>query len=378
MPVLDDRKSAILKAIVRDYVRGGEPVGSKRLVEEWSLGVSAATVRAEMAALEEAGYITHPHTSAGRIPTDLGYRYFVDSLQDTGIDHLTADQRAALEGLLLGSLDLEDLLRRASMVLSRVTRFAALVAAPRLDRSRIRHIELVRLGPQSVLAVMIAETGQVEKRLLDLETAVADHDVQRARHAVNDAAAGLRTDQAPDVISGLATGAPPEVRGLIEAVADAMRQGLAGTTGGFEQVFVGGTANIAGGHFNRPEEVRQVYETLEEQMVVLKVLREALAQGDPGVRIGAELPLVELAACSIVAASYEATGDAVGSVAVLGPTRMDYPRTLAAVQGVASSLERALAELLTGRQGSRGTSLDRQGVRGASAFLDPQGKTSGE
>jgi heat-inducible transcriptional repressor len=350
VPVLDDRKAAILKAIVRDYVRGGEPVGSRRLVEEWNLGVSAATVRAEMAALEDAGYITHPHTSAGRIPTDLGYRYYVDSLQGSdAAARLNPEQREALEGLLLGSADLEDLLRRASLVLSRVTRFAALVAAPRLDRSRLRHVELVHLGPRSVLAVMIAETGRVEKRMLDLETPVTDDDVQRARHAVNDVAVGLRTDQAPDAISGLATGAPPEVRGLVEAVGEAVRQGLAGTAGGFDHLFVGGTGNIASGHFNRLEEVKQVYETLEEQMIVLEVLREALAEGDPGVRIGAELPLVELAACSIVAASYVASGDAVGSVGVLGPTRMDYPKTLAAVQAVASSLEKAIAELTGGQ-----------------------------
>ena len=348
MPVLDERKAAILKAIVRDYVRDGEPVGSKRLVEEWNLGVSAATVRAEMAALEDAGYITHPHTSAGRIPTDLGYRYFVDSLRVTDTAGLSNDQRIALEELLLGSADLEELLRRASVVLSRVTRFAALVAAPRLDRSRIRHIELVHLGPRSVLAVMITETGRVEKRMLDLETPVAEHDVQRARHAVNDAAIGLRADQAPDAISGLAPGAPPEVRGLVEAVGEAVRQGLADADAGFDQLFVGGSGNIASGHFNRLEEVKQVYETLEEQMVVLRVLREALAQGDPGIRIGAELPLVELAACSIVASSYEVAGDAIGSVGVLGPTRMDYPRTLAAVQAVASSLEKAIAELTGG------------------------------
>jgi heat-inducible transcriptional repressor len=348
--VLDDRKAAILKAIVRNYVRGGEPVGSKRLVEECSLGVSAATVRAEMAALEEAGYITQPYTSAGRIPTDLGYRYFVDSLQGTDATALSAEQRTALEGLLLGSADLEDLLWRATNALSRLTHFAALVAAPRLDRSRIRHIELVRLGPTSVLAVMIADTGRVMKCQLDLETAVADYDVQRAQHAVNEVAVDLRTDQAPEVISGLAAGAPPEVRGLIETVADAIRQGLSGAHPSFEQVFVGGTANIMAGHFHRLEEVKQVYETLEEQMVVLKILREALAVGDPSVRIGAELPFAELAPCSIVAASYEATKDSVGSLGVLGPTRMDYPRTLAAVQAVASSLEKALAEL-TGGQG---------------------------
>ncbi len=352
MPVLDDRKAAILKAIVQDYVRGGEPVGSKRLADEWELGVSAATVRTDMAALEDAGFITHPHTSAGRIPTDKGYRYFVDSLAagagGAGAGTLTPEHLAALEGLLLGSVDLEDLLRRASGVLSRLTRFAALVSAPQLDRSRLRHIELVALGPTSVLAILIADTGRVEKRMLDLETPVADYDVQRARHAVNGAAAGLRADQAPDVITGVAAGAPVEVRGLVEAVAEAVRHGLAGGGGGGEHVFVGGTANIAAGHFERLEQVKQVYETMEEQVILLQMLRDTLRSGDPAVRIGAELALVELAACSVVAASYEATGDAVGSVGVLGPMRMDYPRTLAAVQAVASSLEKALAELTGG------------------------------
>lgn len=339
---LDDRRAAILKAIVSDYVRGGEPIGSKRLAEDWNLGVSAATVRSDMAALEDAGLITHPHTSAGRIPTDAGYRYFVDSM--TGSEPVAPEQLAALEGLLLGSPDLEELLRRTSSVLSRLTRFAGLVVAPRLDRSRLRHVELVQLAPTSVLAVFIVDTGRVDKRMLDLDTPVADHDVQRARHAVNDAVANLRLAQAPDVIAGVAAGAPPEVRALVEAVADAVRRGLASASEG-EQVFVGGTANMAGGgYFDRIEQVKSVFETLEEQVVVLEVLREVL-QDDPAVRIGHELPLVELAACSVVAARYEATGGSGGSVGVLGPTRMDYPRTLAAVQAVASSLEKALAEL---------------------------------
>src|SRR3712207_109418 len=216
MPALDDRKAAILRAIVQGYVTSGEPVGSKRLTEEWSLGVSSATVRSEMAALEDAGYITHPHTSAGRIPTDKGYRYFVDTL--TSSASLRPEQVAAVEGLLLGSADLEDLLRRTSSVLSRLTRFAALVVAPRLDTSRLRHVELVVLGAQSVLAVFIVDTGRVEKRMLDLDQPVPEHDVERARHAINEAAAGLRVGLAPDVIAGLAAGAPEEVRQLIDAV----------------------------------------------------------------------------------------------------------------------------------------------------------------
>lgn len=343
MPVLDERKSAILKAIVQDYVRDGEPVGSKRLVDECKLGVSAATVRAEMVALEDAGFIAQPHTSAGRVPTDKGYRYFVDTLSEAA--PLDPAQRAALHGLLLGSTDLEELLRRTSSVLSRLTRFAALVAAPRLDRSRLRHVELVPLGTTSVMAILIADTGRVEKRVLDLDIAVADHDVQRARHAVNEAAAGLRLGQAPDVISGVAAGAPVELRGLIDGVADAVRHGLSGvaTT---EHVFLGGTANIAGpAYFDRLETVKRVYETLEEQVILLQMLRGTLEAGDPAIRIGTELPLEELAACAIVAASYEAGGEAMGSLGVLGPSRMDYPRTVAAVQAVAESLAQALAQL---------------------------------
>ena len=347
MQALDDRKAAILRAIVQDYVRDGEPVGSKRLTDAWELGVSSATVRGEMSALEHDGYIVQPHTSAGRVPTDKGYRFFVDTLTAQTQD-LAPEQAAAVEGLLMGASDLEDLLRRTSTVLSRLTRLAALVTVPALDRSRIRHIELVPLGGSTVMAVLIADTGRVEKRVIDLEQAIADHEIARVRHAVNEAASGLRASQAPDVILGVAAGAPPEVRGLLEAVAAAVRSGLAGQPAG-EHVFLGGTANIAGaGYFERLEQVKQVVEALEEQVVVLRMLRETLAAGDPGVRIGTELPLVELAACSIVAARYEAGGEAAGSLGVLGPMRMDYPRTLAAVQAVASSLEKALVELTGG------------------------------
>jgi heat-inducible transcriptional repressor len=341
---LDERKAAILKTIVRGYVRDGEPVGSKRIAGESDLGVSAATVRSEMAALEDAGYIAQPHTSAGRVPTDKGYRFFVDTLGST--TPLSEEQKGAIEKLLVGSADLEELLRRTSTVLSRLTRFAALVVPPPLDRSRLRHIELVRLSSHTVLAILIADTGRVDKRLLDLDTTIADHEVQRARHAVNEAAGGLHLWAAPDVITGVASGAPEELSPLIEAVADAIREGLAAPAGG-DQLFLGGTANIAAaGYFDRLEQVKQVYETLEEQVVVLRMLQDAIAGGDPGVRIGTELPLVELAACSVVAASYGAARGTVGTLGVLGPSRMDYPRTLAAVQAVASSLEKALGELV--------------------------------
>ncbi len=340
---LDSRKATILKAVVEHYVRNGEPVGSKRLVDEADLGVSAATVRADMAVLEHEGFIVQPHTSAGRVPTDKGYRYFVDTLPDRTA--LRPEHRAALEAVLADASDLEDLLRRTSLALSRFTRFASLVVAPRVTRRILRHVELLPVGASGVLVVLIDDTGRVEKRRVLLDEPVGEADVQRARHAVNSSVSGLRADQAPDVVAGVAAAAPPELRALLDAVAEALRQGAAPAPDQGE-VFVGGTANIAGpGYFDRIEQVKQVYETLEEQVLLLDAVRGALDQGDPGVRIGTELPLVELAACSVVAASYGSAGGAVGSVGVLGPTRMDYPRTLAAVQAVASSLEKALAEL---------------------------------
>lgn len=338
---LTDRRAAVLRAVVQQYVDRGEPVGSKRLVEHTDLGVSPATVRSEMVALEEAGYLTQPHTSAGRIPTDKGYRYFVDVL--AGPASLHPAQRAALEGLLLGSADLDELLRRASTALSQLTRFAALVVPPSFTSSRLRHIELVQLGSDTVLVVLISETGRVAKRMLSLDAPVAGDDVERARQLVNEAAVGVAFNHAPDILSGVATGAASELRSLVEAVGQALRADTARNDQ--EQVYVGGTANIAGsGWFHRLEEVKQVYEALEEQVMLLETLRGVLDTGDPGVRIGGEMPLAELAACSIVAASY-GTAAATGSLGVLGPTRMDYPMTVATVEAVASSVEKALGEL---------------------------------
>ncbi len=345
-PELDDRKSAVLLAVVRAYVRQGEPVGSRSVVEEAGLSVSAATVRSDMAVLEEAGYVTHPHTSAGRIPTDKGYRYFVDALRgQVGDDpEVSAEQEALLDDLLTGATDLEDLLRRATSVLSRLTRFAGLVAAPALDRSRMKHIELVQLSPLTVLVVSIADTGRVSKRMIELADPIDDVDLQRVRHAINSAATGLRGIEAPDAIAGLSAGAPSELAELIDRVADAVRSGMQDVDGRSAGLFVGGTAALAEeGQFARLEQVKGVYETLEEQVVVLQVLQDALADADPGIRIGAELPLSELQACAIVATSYDAANDSEGQIGVLGPSRMDYRAALGSVRAVADTLERAIA-----------------------------------
>lgn len=341
---LNDRRQQILRAIVRDFVLDAQPVSSRRLVEELTLDVSAATVRADMAALEQAGLIRQPHTSAGRIPTDAGYRYYVDRLSSSDLARTAHSD--VVERALLDATDVEDLLRRTSTVLSRLTRLTALVTAPRLDRSRLRHVELVSLGTHTILLVFIADTGRVGKQVLDLETPVDDDDVQRARYVINAAAVGLRVSDAHDAISGVALAAPPDLRPLLEVVSDAIRDGAAAAAPAADQVFVVGAAQLALHATDETvDRLAGVYGMLEEQVVLLTMLREALKQEDPAVRIGSELPVDELSPFSVVASTYGSADGGKGSLGLLGPTRMDYAQAVATVRAVSTSLDRALAAL---------------------------------
>jgi heat-inducible transcriptional repressor len=341
---LDARKEAILRAIVRDFILDGQPVGSKRVVEELNLAVSAATVRGDMADLEQAGLIRQPHTSAGRIPTDAGYRYYVDHL--TSLELAKPTQPDAVDQVLLRATDVEDLLRRTSTVLSRLTRLTALVTAPRLDRSKLRHVELVSLSPHAILLVFIADTGRVEKRILDLAEPVVEDDVQRARYVINDAASGLRLTDVHDAISGVSLAAPMSMQPLLDRVATTIRAGATAAMPEADRVFVGGAAQLALRATNETvERLGSVYDMLEEQVVLLGMLREALKQDDLAVRIGSELPVDELSPFSMVASTYGPSGESLGSLGLLGPTRMDYGQAMATVRAVANSLERALAAL---------------------------------
>ncbi|MDP9021950.1 MAG: heat-inducible transcriptional repressor HrcA [Actinomycetota bacterium] len=340
---LEPRKAAILTAIVREFVDRAEPVGSKRIVESYGLDVSAATVRNDMAALEEAGYIAQPHTSAGRVPTDKGYRYFVDAIDE--LRPIGEAQRAALRGFLSEARDLEDLLRRTTSVLSRLTRYASLVLAPALDRSRLKLVELVGLAPQTVLVLLIADTGRVEKRLIELSTPIGALEIERTRTVLNETSAGLAMTDVPGAVSSLVDAAPPELRELIEHVSNAIGTELVRPDP--DRVFVGGQAALAAEGTFEGSELQKVFELLEEQVTLGRVLTESASLDRPLVRIGEENePIEQLKAASIVATGY---GRQVpGSLGVLGPTRMDYPTVLAAVQAVAGHLQAMLRELTDG------------------------------
>jgi heat-inducible transcriptional repressor len=336
---LDDRKLTILRAIVTEYVAHGEPVGSKRVVEAARLDVSAATVRNEMAALEEMGYITQPHTSAGRIPTDQGYRRFVDDLRaDPEVDD---PRRQLVEELLGSSRDLEDLLARTSSVLSQLTRLVSLVIAPAVDASRLKLLELVSLAPGSGLLLLVTDTGRVDKRMVELPVNVTETDLDRVRNVLTEQVRGRRLGDVHDTVTAIAEDAPTELREALRAVADATEDSLTDDT--IHNVYVGGQASLAGDEAFEREHLSRVLQVLEERATLARLLSEATADEHTTVRIGEENEVEDLRAASLVAQRYQLV--TAGSLGVIGPTRMDYASVVATVRAVADQLQTTLTDL---------------------------------
>lgn len=338
-PELDERKRAVLRAIVAEYISRGEPVGSKRVVDVARLEVSAATVRNEMSALEALGYIAQPHTSAGRVPTDRGYRRFVDDLRtDPTLD---GQRRELVEELLGGASDVEDLLARTSSVLSQLTRLVSLVIAPAVDTARLKLCELVGLGPGSALLLLVTDTGRVDKRSVDLPPDATDHDLERVRTVLAEQVRGRRLGEVHATTAAIAEDAPSELREVLQAVADATARQLTEDT--VHHVFVGGQASLAGDEAFEREHLSRVLQLLEERVTLARLLADATADDRPTVRIGEENEVEDLRAASLVAQRYQLV--TAGSLGVLGPTRMDYATVLATVRAVADQLQATLTDL---------------------------------
>ena len=330
------RRLAVRRAIVEDYVATEEPVGSRALVERHGLGVSPATVRNDMAALEDEGFITQPHTSAGRVPTDKGYRLFVDRL--TTVKPMSAAEKRAIATILDGAVDLDDVVNRSVRLLAQLTRQVAVVQYPTLSRSTVRHIELVGMSPTRVLAVLILSTGRVEQRVVELSDPITDDSLAGLRVRVNQAASGEIIAEAVRALRELAAELPSSAP-VAEALADAMTDHRSD-----ERVAVGGTANLARFGTSFDSDVRPLLEALEEHVVLLKLIGEATAGDTVTVRIGHEGPYQELSTTSVVATGYGPADEALASLGIVGPTRMDYPGTMAAVRAVARYVSRILDE----------------------------------
>jgi len=335
--VLDDRKLSVLRAIVEDYVSTNEPVGSKALSDRHTLGVSPATIRNEMVALEEDGYIAQPHTSAGRVPTDKGYRLFVDRLST--VKPLSGAERRAIETFLGGAVDLDEIVGRTVRLLAQLTRQVAVVQYPSLTRSSVQHVELVPLGQQRVMMVLITDTGRVEQRVIDGLEGVDEDAVDSLRQMLNRALVGKWLTDVPNAVEDLPSQLPPDDRALAVAVFSVLLESLVERHD--EKIVLGGTSNLAAMDFSAS--LRGVLEALEENVVLLRLLGEMGDASMLTVRIGAENSHEGLRSTSIVSAGYGIGDQPLAKIGVVGPTRMDYPGTMGAVRAVARYLGQILA-----------------------------------
>ena len=332
---MSTRRLEILRAIVEEYVQTQEPVGSKAIADRKKLGISPATIRNEMAVLEEEGLITQPHTSAGRIPTDQGYRVFVDKLAE--VKPLSTAERRAIETFLEGALDLDDVLTRTVRLLADVTKQVAVVQYPSMIKSRVRHIELVPLTSSRVMMILITDSGRVEQRVIELTQDANDLFISDLRTKLNNAIAGQQlpavADRLASILDGYSTRDRRDVTIVISTVVEMAVEKPE------EKIVLAGTANLAR-EFSTS--MHPVLEALEEQVVLLRLLGDA--NDTVKVRIGHEQNEKNLQATSLVTVGYGSEASPLGALGVLGPTRMDYAGSMAAVSAVARYVGRYLTE----------------------------------
>ncbi|ORU96685.1 heat-inducible transcriptional repressor HrcA [Mycolicibacterium fallax] len=335
----DDRRFEVLRAIVADFVSTREPIGSKTLVDRHNLGVSSATVRNDMAVLEAEGYITQPHTSSGRIPTEKGYREFVDRLEV--VKPMSNPERRAILEFLDSGVDLDDVLRRAVRLLAQLTRQVAVVQYPILSASTVRHLEVVALTPARLLLVLITDSGRVDQRIVELGNPLDDHQLTQLRDLLGKALEGKRLSAASiavaDLAGQLADAAGAPLADAVGRAATVLVETLVEHRE--ERLLTGGTANLTHNTADFGGSLRSVLEALEEQVVVLKLLAASQDACKVTVRIGHETEVVsgaeQMAGTSVVTTTYGTMDTVYGGMGVLGPTRMDYPGTMASVAAVA-------------------------------------------
>jgi heat-inducible transcriptional repressor len=336
-----DRSLEVLRVIVEDYIASREPVGSKSIVERHAFGVSAATIRNDMALLEEEDLIAAPHTSSGRVPTDKGYRVFVDQLADRR--PLTAAQRHAIETFLGQADDLDQVLGRTVRLLSTLTNQVALLQYPTSARSLVRHVELVRLSDSRLLTVLITDTGNVDQRVIDSGGPVDDELLGEIRAKLNATLGATTLVEAAAVLDRLPAMFAPERGPLVKKIADSLHDQVSASRP--DKLVMAGTANLVRTEKDFAGSIYPVLEAIEEQVTLLRLFGEMdLDESGLSVSIGRENAEFGLSEASVLASGYAALPSGVAKLGVLGPTRMDYPANIAAVRAVARYLSKLLGQ----------------------------------
>jgi heat-inducible transcriptional repressor len=334
---LTPRQREILAQVVQEYIATGQPVGSRHLVERSGLGVSSSTVRSELAELESLGLLTHPHTSAGRVPADRGYRFYAEELL------ARADPRPGFP------LDLSELRREVDAaleatteMLSSVTRLLAVVSAPPLETTTVRHVEILLLQPETVMVVVITSTGGVSKRLFRFAQPVDAGLSNWAREYLNERLAGVRLGSA-ELRRGFDE---PSLSPAEHAFLDAIRPAFTEVVRTEQRLYIGGTAGLLEELSDEDLGIyRRMLATLEKRAELLEILGQALDPLRPFVRLGGDLEEPALQGAALVGASYGLTNRVLGAVSLLGPLRMDYAKAIRSVRGAAYELSRFVEDV---------------------------------
>jgi heat-inducible transcriptional repressor len=335
--LLNERRRRVLQALVAEYISSATPVGSKHLVDHYELGCSPATVRNELAILEETGYLFQPHVSAGRVPTDTGYRSFVDDLLARQAQ--ATDTAMPLDAFRRAS-EVDELMREATSLLSRITDYMAVVAAPTVSYARIRRVNLLSLAPRRVIVVLITDAGQVENRQVEIAEPTTPERIADVERSLNASLVGKRACDIRPLRDAVASERHHPSDALIVRLMDELLDCLDEADN--DRLFHVGVPTLLGQpEFHDAERVRPLLVVVEDGAAMLDTLSDALGADGVTVRIGSENRREELGNVSIVATHYSAS-DADGVVGVIGPTRMDYTRAIAAVRTVAEKLEDTL------------------------------------
>lgn len=337
--MISERSFEVLRAIVQDYVSTKEPVGSKSLIERHGFGVSSATIRNDMSLLEEEGLIHAPHTSAGRVPTDSGYRLFVDRLNE--LKQLSTAEKQAMETLLESSADLDEILGKSVRLLSQLTNQVAMVQYPTLGKAKVRSIELVAVSDTKVMVMLVSDNSRIQQHVLDSGVSVDSALLTLVRGKLNEVIGGANLSDVAKLTVGFAEGFEPANRSFVSSVVsslldqvDANRQ---------DKLVLAGTANLARSEGDFGGNITPLLDAIEEQVVLLRLISEMEAeQYGVGLLIGSENSIAGLSQASVMVSGYGSADEPLAKVGLLGPTRMDYSTNIAAVRAIARYLSKSL------------------------------------
>lgn len=342
MDTMDERKKQILQAIVDTYIRSAEPVGSRALSRNYNLGISAATIRNEMADLEESGYLAQPHTSSGRIPSNKGYRYYVDCLMSK--EQINSSQAELIKSEyeeLRREMNL--LIQQTSKLLSQLTNYISLVQGPRWQESTFKHLRLLPLEEKSVMVVLITDTGLIRNKVIEMDKPIDSHQLEGIAWLLNNKLKGATLEKIERI-------GWQEIERTIKIGSDLLEQTMQLFTQALEtpedKIYYEGTTKILDHpEFKDLEKFKSLMGTLEKGELLSQVLAENSKEGKIGVIIGEENKVLEMKDCSIVTASYQVGGRTFGTIGVLGPTRMDYRKVVSVVDFVAQLLTEILTKM---------------------------------